>query len=239
MLLRRTRSYATIWERFGHLSQTQDSLALEHRGLWRWLLLPQAAFVMPIDDPEATKHLTRWQEAFSPWLPYDPQPEDRLHITLQHVGLLRYKPWLWLPNSWRPAALSRLAEQVRAALESVEAFDLQLGPLNAFPNVLFAEVHDSDQCLRLLRTKLRRGLPMRARPPSRWPYLPHVTLGNWGRQPAAPLVNALRPYRVAQPVPFRVTHVRLTVYTRNALPLRRDTLRVAQETVIADYQLKE
>ena len=237
-MLRRTRSYATIWDRFGHLSQTQDSLALERRGLWRWLLLAQAAFVIPIEDPVATQQLTRWQEAFRSWLSYDPQPEDRLHITLHYVGLLRYKPWLWLPSSWRPAAVSRLAEQVREALESVEAFDLQLGPLNAFPNVLFAEVHDRDQCLRLLRARLRRVLPLRARPPSPWPYTPHITLGNWGRQPAAPLVDALRPYRAARPVPFRVTRVRLTVYTRNALPLRRDTLRVAQEAVIADYQLK-
>jgi 2'-5' RNA ligase len=238
-LLRRARSYATVWDRFVHLSRTQDSLASERRGLWRWLLPPQIAFVIPIEDPAATEQLTHWQEAFHPWLGYDPQPEERLHITLHYVGVLRYKPWLWLPHSWRPSALARIAGQVRETLEDFEAFDLQLGPLNAFPNVLFAEVHDSDQCLRLLRVRLRRMLPVRARPPSPWPYMPHVTLGHWGQQPVAPLVEALKPYRAADPVRFHMARVRLTVYARNALPLRRDTLRAAQEDVIADYHLKE
>ncbi|HVO69662.1 MAG TPA: 2'-5' RNA ligase family protein [Aggregatilineaceae bacterium] len=207
-----------------HLTLTQDTLAWERRGLRRWLLLPHIAFVIPIEDPVATERLTSWQEALRPWLRYDPQPANRLHVTLHYVGVLRYEPWLWLPHSWRTSALSRIAEQARATLESFDAFDLQLGPLNAFPNVLFAEVHDSDQCLRLLRVRLRRVLPIRARPPSPWPYLPHVTLGNWGQQPVAPLVSALKPYRTAEPVHDRVTHVVLTVYTRDVMPLRRDAL---------------
>jgi 2'-5' RNA ligase len=238
-LRRRAHSYATIWDRFAHLSQTQDSLASERRGLRRWLLLPHIAFVIPIEDPVAIERLTRWQEALRPWLRYDPQPADRLHITLHYVGVLRHKPWLLLPHSWRQAALSRIAEQARETLENFDAFDLQLGPLNAFPNVLFAEVHDSDQCLRLLRVRLRRVLPVRARPPSPWPYMPHVTLGHWGHQPATPLVKALKPYRAVDPARFRVARVRLTAYTRDVLPLRRDALRVAQEEVITEYRLKE
>jgi 2'-5' RNA ligase len=239
MLRRRAHSYATIWDRFVHLAQTQDSLALERRSLRGWLLLPYIAFVIPIEDPVVTARLKRWQEALRPWLHYDPQPAERLHVTLHYVGVLRHKPWLWLPHSWRHAALSRIAEQARATLENFDVFDLEFGPLNAFPNVLFAEVHDSDQCLRLLRVRLRRVLPVRARPPSPWPYMPHVTLGNWGQQPVTPLVNALKPYRTAEPALFRVTHVRLTVYTRDVMPLRRDALRAAQEDVITEFRLKE
>jgi len=214
-------------------------LASERRGLRRWLLLPHIAFVIPIEDPVVMEQLVHWQEALRPWLLYDPQPEDRLHITLHYVGVLRSKPWLWLPHSWTRAALFQIAGQVRETLENIAAFELWLGPLNAFPNVLFAEVRDRDQCLRQLRIKLRRRLPVRARPPSPWPYTPHITLGNWGRQPAAPLVKAMQPYRIVEPVPFRVARVRLTVYTRDSSPLRRDALRAAQEEVIADYQLKE
>ena len=54
----------------------------------------------------------------------------------------------------------------------------------------------------VLRIKLRRALPLRARPASPWPYLPHITLGYWGEQPVAPVIAALRPWRDVTPLPL-------------------------------------
>lgn len=167
---RRTLSFERTWEQFTQLNVTQDSLALEQHGVRRWLMLPYLALLIPIDDPAVQAQLIAWQRAFTPWMDYDPQPADRLHVTLHYVGGLRYRSWVLLPHSWKRAALPRLADQMRAALQGFEPFTIVIGPLNAFASVLFAEVHDPDNCLRLLRATLRRALPLRARPPRMWPY---------------------------------------------------------------------
>lgn len=234
-----TRDYRTKWEQFARLLQTQDSLASERRGWRRWLLLPYIAFVLPIEDPAVISQIAAWQQAFLSRLNYDPQPLDRLHITLHYVGLLRRKPWLLLPNSWRKSALPQLAERARSAIESCSVFEVKLGPLNAFPNVLFAEVQDERECLRRFRLRLRRVLPLQARPPLQWTYLPHLSLGYWGRQAAAPLVDILRPYRHIEPIPLRITSVKLTVYYRDTAPLGRELLTGAAEEVIAEFHLNE
>jgi 2'-5' RNA ligase len=235
---RQKPSYAAKWEQFTHLDHTKDSLALDHRGLRRWLLMPYIAFIVPIEDPAVVGQVVEWQDALRPWLAYDPQPVDRLHITLHHVGGLRQRLWLLLPHTWRRAALAAIGERVRAALESLSSFEVRIGPLNALANVLIAEVQDDQECLRLLRVKLRRALPLRARPPSLWPYLPHITLGYWGEQPAAPIAETLQPFRKVAPVRLRITRVRLTVYTLGTPAPRRDMLHRAQEEIIAEFTLQ-
>ncbi|MBN1966947.1 MAG: hypothetical protein JW910_20005, partial [Anaerolineae bacterium] len=62
--------------------------------------------------------------------------------------------------------------------------------------------------------------------------------GLWGKQPAPPLVEAMRPFRRVEPVTLRVEQVHLTIYTRDNVPLRRDMLRVAEEEIIATYRLR-
>ena len=234
---RRDHSYAATWERFSRLSQTQDSLADERRGWRRWLLTPVVAFVIPIDDPAVCAQLESWQRALAPWLAYAPQPAERLHITLHIAGRLSPLPWLPLPHFWRRSELGRLAERARPVFERFDPFEVGIGPPNAFPNALFAEVQDEAGCLRALRAELRRALPLRARPSLHWPFVPHVTLGFWGRQPVAPLVEALLPYRTAAPLPLRVTAVHLTLYHQDNALLRPDVLRTAREEILAEYRL--
>lgn len=236
--LARSRDYAAIWERFCRLRWTQDSLAEERRGWRRWLRAPVVAFIIPIEDATALEQLRNWQRALSSWLVYAPQPADRLHITLHIVG--RLSPWLWLflPHAWRRRDLDRLSAAVAPLVQQMEVFTVGIGPLNAFPNALFAEVQDETACLRALRTGLRRALPLRARPPLRWPFVPHVTLGYWGRQPVAPLIAALASFRQIEPVPLRVERVRLTIYTTDEGAPPVDLLRTAREEVIAEYELR-
>lgn len=233
----RDRSNAATWERFTRLSRTQDSLADERRGWRRWLLTPVVAFVIPVDDPAVCAGLESWQRALAPWLAYVPQPAERLHITLHIAGRIRPMSWLLLPSFvWR-SGVGLLAERVRPVFERFDPFEVGIGPPNAFPNALFAEVQDEADCLRVLRTALRRVLPLRARPPLRWPFVPHVTLGFWGHQPVAPLVQALGPYRSVAPLPLRVTAVHLTLYHQDSALLRPDVLRAAREEIFAEYRL--
>lgn len=235
---RQNQLYAAKWEQFTHLDHTQDTLADERRGWRRWLALPYIAFILPIDDPDVIAQLTAWQTPFLPWMRYDPQPARGFHITVHLVGRLRHKPWFWLPHTWRAAALPALAGRVQAPVTTCSPLELRIGPLNAFPNVLIAEAQDEGQCLRTLRTHLRRALPLRARPPSRWAYLPHITLGYWGRQPAAPLAAQLAAFRQVEPITLRVTRLVMTVYTLGAGPLRPDALHTAREDIIAEYVLQ-
>jgi len=232
-------AFAAQWAQFTRLKFTEDSLANDRRMMRRWQLMPYLAFVIPVDDPEVRAQLASWQNAFADTLPYAPQPIDRAHVTLHYVGRLRTSAWLLLlPNTFPRASLEGMAARARRALAQCSPFTLGIGPPNAFPNVLFAEVHDTDnECLRATRLRVRRALPLRARPSSPWNYLPHITLAYWGKQPVPPLVERLRPLREIEPLPLRVTRIRFTIYWRDLLPTAPDVLARAREEVIAEYTL--
>lgn len=230
--------YQSKWEQFARLNQTIDSLAREQKGWGRWFQMPYLTFLIPFDDPHVVEQLVEWQQVFESRLHYDPLPPEHLHLTLHQVGFLRLRPWFWLPNLWRRAALPKLVQRVRPVIEDFEPFEIRVGPLNAFPNVLIAEVQDDNRCLHVLRARIRRALPLRARPSARWMYIPHVTLGYWGTQDISPLVDAIQPYRQVEPLTVRVRRVTFTIYSRQHLSLSRNVLRAANEEVIAEFALK-
>lgn len=235
---RRAPSFAAAWDDFVYSTQTDDSLARVRRLPRRWFLLPYVSFVIPIEDNAALARLTEWQAEFQPWLHYDPLPLEALHITLYDLGRLTRRSWRWLPHTWRREALFHLADQVRETLEDRAPFEVEIGALNAFSNVLFAEIKDCDSCLRVTRVRLRRALPLKARLPSPGPYLPHITLGYWGRQPTAPLVDTLSAYRQAEPLLLKIDKVKFTIYTPPVGTPDRDLLRASHEEVIAEFQFK-
>ncbi len=240
MVSQRNEAFQANWQRFTRLDETSDILASERIGdrRWRWLL-PDIAFVIPVVDEAAVAQCIEWQQALHQWFEYEPQPPERLHITLHYVGDLRRHFWQWRLTTWGRASLRKLAERAGAALADVAPFEVLIGPLNAFPGGLFAEVHGDDHQLDRMRDAIKAALPWRAsllyigRA-----YLPHVTLGYWGHQPVGPLVNALRRYREIDAVPLRVERVKFTIYARDAVPLRSDVLRTAREEVIAEYRLQ-
>jgi 2'-5' RNA ligase len=234
------QTFAANWEHFTRLRYTSDSIASERRGWRRWLLMPYVGFIIPVEDMAVTAQLVEWQAALQAWFQYDPQPAQRFHITLHYVGGFANALWrIFLPYRWQRKSLDQLAQRIRPTLEAIEQFEVGIGPLNAFDNALFAEAQDSDdECLRHLKLSLRRALPLRARPPTSWRFLPHVTLGFWGSQPVAPLVEALRPYREVEPLPLVVQTVLLTIYTRDSRPHRRSILRTANQEVVAEFHLK-
>jgi len=228
--------YETTWSRFLRLNWTVDSFAQGRHGWRRWLLRPVIAFIVPIMDATVIEQLAGWQSAMRPWLAYDPLEGERLHITVHLVGSLRSRFGLPTPHSWSRQGLRALAARAGDVIQSFSSFELQLGPLNAFPNVLFVEVQDNC-CLRLLRARLLRALPLRARPLRPWPYLPHVTLGFWGRQAAQPVREALAPFRSVEPITLRVTTLEFTIYHLETGALTSRIPNQAREEVIATYTL--
>ncbi len=237
-MLNYARKSAHTWKRFSHLSETRDAIANEQQKTSNWSILPYVGFIVPIEAPRVQAQLVAWQHALEPWLSYPPVSPERLHITLHHIGGLRQHAWSRLPNTWARETLPQLAHCVRNVLEAFPPFEIGIGPLNAFSTVLFAEVQDPDRCLQLLRARIRRALPLRARPAMTWAYLPHVTLGFWGRQPAGPIIEALRSYRQVEPFPMRVQRVKFTIYVRDTVP--HDHIKVGQdrEEVIETFKLQ-
>ena len=228
-------AFRRIWERFVRLKTTRDELADGRSAAQR----PYLTFLIPLDDEAARARCVAWQEALRPHLRYTPQPPERLHISLHYMGYLREQAWRWSLRTWQRSALPVLAERARPVLSAFAPFDVLIGPLNAFAGALIAEVHDPQGELHRMYAALKRALPWRARLGySPYPYVPHVTLGYWGEQPAAPLVRALRRYREAEPVRFRVRRVRFTLYTRGMAVVPSDVLVEAQEEVLAEYVLQ-
>ncbi len=229
------RAFQRIWKRFSRLKTTRDEIANERAVGPR----PYLTFLIPLDDEAVRARCAAWQQALHAYLPYTPQPVERLHISLHYMGYLREGRWRWGLRSWQREMLPVLAERARAALRAFAPFEVWIGPLNAFAGVLIAEVHDPQGRLHAMRRALKRALPWRARLSySPYPYMPHVTLGYWGKQPVAPLLRALRAYREVEPIRFRVRRVRFTVYRRDTVTNPSETLAQAQEEIVAEYMLQ-
>jgi 2'-5' RNA ligase len=207
--------FDALWQRFLHLSHTADTINRWSARWQRWLTPVNVSFIVPIEDEAVCCYLGEAQAALLAHMNYAPQPPDKLHITLYHVGYLRNG--LPLPGTWTQRQLERIASIARANLALIEPFDVQVGPINAFPNVPIAEVHD-DGKLRLLRAALSQATPRQPRRLPSWPLIPHVTLGYFGRKPAAPIQNAIKPLRRWSQVALRIDQAHMTSYRRKPGP---------------------
>lgn len=198
------------WQRFERLAYTTDTFRNLPARVRRWITPVNVSFIIPIEDQVVCAYLSRAQEALKPHMAYAPQPADKLHITLFQLGFLRSIPFQ-VRGGWSRTQLDQIAHLVGQYMSLVTPFEVQIGPVNAFPNVAFVEVHDLGK-LRLLSGVVSQAIPpLQLRLP-RFPMVPHVTLGFFGRRPAAPIRNTLRPMRNWPPVSFRVEHVDLTLY---------------------------
>jgi len=204
------RQFEAVWQRFERLSYTTDTLRSLPARIRRWLMPVNVSFIIPIEDQTVCDYLGRAQEALKPHMAYAPQPADKLHITLFQLGFLRSIPFQ-VRGGWSRTQLDQIADLVGQYMSLVKPFKVQVGPVNAFPNVAIVEVHDLGK-LRLLNGVASQAVPPLQLPLPRFPMVPHVTLGFFGRRSAAPIRNTLRPLRNWRPIPFLVDRVELTLY---------------------------
>ena len=202
--------FDALWQRFERLSYTTDTLRSLPARIRRWLMPVNVSFIIPIEDQAVCDYLGRAQEGLKPHMAYAPQPAERLHITLFELGFLRSIPFQ-LRGIWSRTQLDQIADLVGQYMSLVKPFEVQIGPVNAFPNVAIVEVHDLGK-LRLLNGVISQAVPPLQLPLPRFPMVPHVTLGFFGMRPAAPIRNTIRPMRNWPPIPFLVDHVDLTLY---------------------------
>lgn len=205
--------FDTIWQRFTRLSHTTDTLSTWSMRWRRWLTPANISFIVPITDPVVSSYLIEAQRRLVPYMTYTPQPPGKLHITVRLLGYLR--AGLPLPETWRRSELQALANHAQTLFAKLPVFDVRVGPINAFPNVAIAEVHDEGQ-LRLLETAVNELIPHIHRTPQPYPLIPHITLGYFGRRPTGPIIDALRPLRNLPALPLIVDSVALTLYYRSS-----------------------
>jgi len=205
--------FDTVWQRFTRLSHTTDSLGAWSMRWRRWLTPVSVSFIVPVTDPEISGYLIDAQQPLAPYMTYTPQPAEKLHITIHLLGYLR--AGLPLPGTWTRSELQVLSNKAQALLAKFPPFEVRVGPINAFPNVAIAEVHDDGQ-LRFLETAIHELIPGARRTTRSYPLIPHVTLGYFGQRPAAPIIDALRPLRGLPALPLVVDRVALTLYYRSS-----------------------
>src|SRR5579859_3524923 len=191
--------FEVLWQRFTRRTRTIDTLGRWSARLRRWATPINVSFIIPLSDPVVNAYLLSAQQALAPYMTYAPQPIERLHVTLYQVGYLR--AGLPLPNTWIPEELGTLIERAKILLARFKPFILRVGPINAFPNVAIAEVHD-DERLRLLARAVQALLPASRRRREIYPLIPHITLGYFGDRPTQPIIRVIDSLRTQPPLPL-------------------------------------
>ncbi len=228
--------FDALWQRFERLSYTSDTLSTWTARFQRWLRPVNVSFIVPIEDQVICHYLGEAQMALIPHMAYEPQPPDKLHVTLYQIGYLQTTGFR-LPGSFLRSELEQIASRAREYLTLFKPFDVLIGPMNAFPNVPIAEVHDNGK-LRLLRSMISQSVPHGLGVMPRYPLIPHISLGYFGHVPAAPIRNVLRPMRRWKPITMRVDRVDMTLYYRKPGPHEPSKALVhSHEEVIASLKI--
>ncbi len=109
-------------------------------------------------------------------------PDSFLHIPIQEIGIVCDDP-----KDRSEITRGRLAEfitQAHRPLLDFPKFPIVLGPVNSFADAVFLDVHDGGWLSRIHR-RLLDFVPVL--PNTRFPYLPHLSLGHYDR--TAPIGN--------------------------------------------------
>jgi 2'-5' RNA ligase len=160
--------------------QSLDTLRLVEDTLeseWRRGRDTYLAFLVLIDNPDAVSHLRRLVREVEDIPGVDPYPEDYWHLTIKGIGFETEEPTQ--PEEVTGDDIARISEAARDVLAQQSAFDLTVGPANAFPEVVFAEVWDS-MPIRELNTRLLDALPDLVRYSFDGEvFLPHVSIARF------------------------------------------------------------
>jgi len=210
--------YEAAWARFQSLTgpihgfETIDSPWARGRARY-------CAFLVRVNDPAAREYLRPLAERFSTVPGLTLYPEDYWHITIKTVGFLL--PEAAAADEVPDANLAGIIEEATAVFAAHTAFDLRIGPVNAFPDVVIAEIWDGG-AVRRLNTALLGAVPGLLRQPFDGPYfLPHVSLARYSSNEALDeLKTTLADLRALGPGPaLRASAIELiTAHIGNASP---------------------
>jgi len=217
--------YEAAWTRFHALTglihgfETIDSPWARGRDRY-------GAFLVRVDDPGARGHLRSLAERLATVPGLTLYLENYWHITIKTVGFL--VPEATASDEVPNANLDGIIEAANNVLAAHAAFDFRIGPINAFPDVVIAEVWDSG-AVRRLNAALLEAVPGLLRQPFDGPhFLPHISLARYVSNEALDQLKAiLTDLRTVGPGPtLHVPAVELiTAHIANAAPILETTHR--------------
>lgn len=134
-------------------------------------------FLARIEDASAREHIARAIDRLADIPGVEAFPDWYCHITIKGAGFQVIKRVF--DDDVLREHVSRLASQAKTLLAREKAFEVQLGPANGFPEVVFLEAHDGG-ALRALNELLLNGIDGIARYPIDGEgYLPHVSIARF------------------------------------------------------------
>ena len=202
------REFDVAWTRFQSLAALRlvpETLESEWtRGRDTYL-----AFLVPVDDPVAVEYLRATVRRIEQIPGVEPYSESYWHITVKGLGFETGTAAQSDEVSRRDLEL--VAEAAGRMFAAQPAFEVTIGPANAFPQVVFAEVWDSLP-VRELNTQLLDAFPDLIRYPfDGASFLPHISLARFtSDEGIGQLKQALSLLRDNQPgPPLKVRDVQL------------------------------
>ena len=180
-------------------------------------------FLVRPDGRAARDYIERTIERLSVVPGIEPFPDWYWHITIKGAGFQVIKRSH--DDDVLRQDVARIAGNARAVLREQPAYHARLGPINAFADVVFLEVHDAGRT-RELNAALADGLPQLARYPSDGErFLPHVSIARFtSNEHVDEIKAALAALRSEAPAPApsaSLSPQRVTLGDRASFPVRR------------------
>ncbi|HEY5639682.1 MAG TPA: 2'-5' RNA ligase family protein [Dehalococcoidia bacterium] len=175
--------FDSAWRRF----QEADTLRLLESTLeWEWTRgrTDYFAFLISVSDAAVREYASRMIAQVADIPGVDPYPPPYWHVTIKGVGFLAETPSA--ADEVSLADVERLAESVRPALESQAPFEITVGPVNAFAEVVLLEAHDGGAVRRLNSCLLEAAPDLPRYAVDGEMFLPHVSIARFSSNEGLP-----------------------------------------------------
>jgi len=170
-----SRTFDDAWQRFQEL----DSLRLVEETLeseWRRGRSEYLAFLVPIEDPAAKRHIAAAIDRIAGIPGVQPYRESYWHITVKSAGFRMQQPNE--PDEISPETATAIAAASEQTLASESEFTVSLGPINALDGVVCFEVIDEGRVARLNRLLTSAAPEMPQHAVDRL-FLPHISIAHF------------------------------------------------------------
>lgn len=203
-----SRTYDEAWQRFqglDSLRMVEDTLESE----WRRGRSEFLAFLIPIEDVAARKHIASTIARIDHVAGVQPYQESYWHITVKGLGFRVEHPIK--PDEISPTVAVAISAEANLALAPVEQFQATIGRVNSLTGVVCLEV-EADNRVQELNERLLNSAPEIPRGPADDYFLPHISIAHFtSNDGLAQLKSTLGELRrdTATGPAFTVTHIDL------------------------------
>jgi len=182
-------AYRRIWQGLRQYRHVRDGR--HDTSAWRGRAGRFALCIIRVPDDALSVSLEELREALDTIPFVRLHPDYFLHIPVQELGFVVAEPNA--RDELTPSRLDEFVQHARDPVAGFRSFPIRLGGVNSFLDAPFLDVHDGGWCSRI-HHRLRGVVAIP--PDTRYPYVPHVTLGHYTvRRRIGHLPATLTPWR--------------------------------------------